>query len=283
MYEHLNPEEYCQNKVANSSSSFYYSFLPLPKDKRNAIFSVYAFCREVDDIVDESQDTQLAMHKLNWWRQEIRRVFNKQPMHAVSKALLITIEEYKLKKEWFDTILDGMEQDLSQNRYLDFIGLEQYCWKVAGVVGVISAHIFGFKDQQTLEYAKKLGLALQLINIIRDVGEDVRRGRIYLPINDLQNFNVTSQQLKNQQYSDNFTNLMAFEIQRAYDIYQDAIESLPKIDRLSQRPGLMMGSIYKCLLDKIIDSNYQVLHQRISLSPIKKIFIASKVWLLTKK
>ncbi len=279
----LTYQQYCQQKVANSSTSFYYSFLPLPKEKRLAIFSVYAFCREIDDIVDEPNDPQFALHRLNWWRQELRRVYNNQPTHPVGYALLETIKNYTLKKEWFDTIIDGMEQDLTQNRYIDFINLEQYCWRVAGVVGVISAHIFGFKNQKTIEYAKKLGLALQLINIIRDIGEDAGRGRIYLPINDLQSYNVTVKNIVNREYSDNFYKLMSFQAQRAYDIYQDAINNLPFEDRICQRAGLIMGAIYKRLLDEIIDTQYQVLHQKVSLSPLTKLLIAVKVWLFAAK
>jgi phytoene synthase len=279
----LTPNQYCQQKVANSSTSFYYSFLLLPKEKRQAIFSVYAFCREIDDLVDECDDPQLALHKLNWWRQELRRIYNNQSTHPVGHALLETIKQYNLKKEWFDTIIDGMEQDLSQNRYIDFINLEQYCWRVAGVVGVISAHIFGFKNPKTIEYAKKLGLSLQLINIIRDVGEDSRRGRVYVPINDLQTYNLSVQSISTNEYSDNFRKLMSFQAQRAYDIYQDAINTLPQEDRSNQRAGLIMGAIYKRLLDEIIDADYQVLHQRISLSPATKLWIASKVWFFSHK
>ena len=279
----LTPQQYCQQKVAASSTSFYYSFLLLPKEKRQAIFSVYAFCREIDDIVDNSNEPQSAFNKLNWWRQELRRIYNNQPTHPVSYALLETIKIYTLKKEWFDTIIDGMEQDLNQNRYIDFVNLEQYCWRVAGVVGVISAHIFGFKNHKTIEYAKKLGLSLQLINIIRDVGEDAARGRVYLPINDLQSCNITVQNILDKEYSDKFYKLMSYQSQRAYDFYQDAINALPAEDKMNQRAGLIMGAIYKRLLDEIIDTQYQVLDQRISLKPITKLWIAAKVWLFPFK
>ncbi len=279
----LTPEIYCQKKVANSATSFYYSFLFLPKQKRQAIFSVYAFCREIDDIVDEGQDYQLALRNLNWWRQELRRAYLGQATHMVGKALYTTIQHYPLKKEWFETIIDGMEQDLTQTTYADFTNLEQYCWRVAGVVGVISAHIFGFSNTQTIQYAKKMGLALQLINIIRDIAEDAQRGRVYVPLIELQTYQIHINELKyienNTSYNERFINLMEHQAQRACDIYQDAINTLPEEDKNQQKSGLIMGAIYRKLLDEIIESNYQVLHQRITLQPLHKLWIASKTWL----
>jgi 15-cis-phytoene synthase len=257
------------------------------------MFNVYAFCREIDDIVDENQDYQLALHNLNWWRQELRRAYLGQATHMVAKALHTSIQHYPLKKEWFETIIDGMEQDLTQTTYADFTNLEQYCWRVAGVVGVISAHVFGFKNTQTIQYAKKMGLALQLINIIRDIAEDAARGRTYLPLAELQTYQVQIHELnyistqksvnKNMQndaaYNERFIKLMAHQAQRACDIYQDAINTLPEEDKQAQKSGLIMGAIYRRLLDEIIESNYQVLHQRIQLQPLHKLWIASKTWL----
>jgi 15-cis-phytoene synthase len=283
MHQNITPEEYCRQKVYYSSSSFYYSFLTLDIDRRQAIFSVYAFCREVDDIVDECTDVQLAIHKLTWWRQEIRRMYNQSPTHNVTRALLVAVNKYNLEQIWFETILDGMEQDLVQSRYLDFTSLEQYCWRVAGVVGVISAHIFGFFHMQTLEYAKKLGLALQLINIIRDIKEDAARGRIYIPISDLQAHNISVKDILSGIDSAELKNLLMAQVQRAYDIYQNAISILPQEDRYLQRSGLVMGEIYKNILDEIIYQDYKVLEGKISISKMRKIFIAAKILLQNRK
>ena len=177
----MTPDEYCRQKAAQSGSSFYYSFLFLPPPKRNAITALYAFCREVDDVVDEVPDPGVARTKLAWWRQEIARAFDGTPQHPVAQALAPVVREFALPLDQFQTILDGMAMDLEQSRYLDFSALELYCHRVAGVVGLMSAEIFGYTDPKAKGYARDLGVAFQLTNICRDVGEDARRGRIYLP------------------------------------------------------------------------------------------------------
>ena len=186
----MSPEQYCQQKAAQSGSSFYYSFLFLPPERRQAITALYAFCREVDDVVDETSDAQVAHTTLDWWRKEVARMLASEPTHPVSKALQPHMQTFGLAGEHLLAVIDGMEMDLTQTRYLDFKALEKYCWHVASVVGLMSARIFGVSDERTLQYAEKLGLAFQLTNIIRDVGEDARRGRIYLPISELQQFGV---------------------------------------------------------------------------------------------
>ena len=171
-----------------------------------------------------------------------------------------------------------MEMDLDQSRYLDYPAMQRYCWHVASVVGILSASIFGVTNPRTLEYAEKLGLAFQLTNIIRDVGEDARKGRIYLPINELQQFGVTAADLLNARHSDKFEALMRFQVARAYKVYDEAMALLPKEDRRAQRPGLMMAAIYRTVLDEIERDNYQVLNQRISLTPIRKLWLAWKTY-----
>lgn len=275
----MSPDEYCQQKAAQSGSSFYYSFLFLPPERRRAITALYAFCREVDDTVDECTDVAVARNKLMWWRKEIGAMLNGQPSHPVTQALKPHVNTLGLEGKHLLAIIDGMEMDLDQTRYLDFAGLQRYCWHVAGVVGILSAQIFGFKNAQTLQYAEKLGLAFQLTNIIRDVGDDARKGRIYLPVNELQQFNVTAADILNSRYSENFTNLMRFQAERAQKLYDEAFALLPAEDRRTQRPGLMMAAIYRTLLDEIQRDGFHVLHQRISLTPIRKLWLAWKTYI----
>lgn len=274
----MTPDQYCQEKAAASGSSFYYSFLFLPLERRRAIMALYAFCREVDDVVDECQDLSLASTKLAWWRQEVERIADGQPQHPVGQALRAVRRNFNLPKEQLLEIIDGMEMDLLQARYLDFKGLSLYCYRVASVVGLLSAETFGYQDRVTLKYAHDLGMAFQLTNIIRDVGEDARRGRIYLPMDELKQFNVPAADILNSRYSDNFKALMRFQAERAERYYDQALAELPAVDKKSQRPGLIMAAIYRTLLDEIRHDDYQVLHQRIALTPVRKIWIAWKTW-----
>ena len=274
----MTPDEYCQQKAAASGSSFYYSFLFLPPERRRAITALYAFCREVDDVVDETADDNLARIKLAWWRNEIGQMFLGNPQHPVTRALAPCLAPFALTQVRLEEILDGMEMDLMQTRYLDFKGLERYCYLVAGVVGLCAAEIFGRTDERTLEYARNLGLGFQLTNIIRDVGEDARRGRVYLPVNELQRFNVPVADILHARYSENFSRLMDFQYQRARSYYQAAFAALPAADRRAQRTGLIMAAIYGALLEEIRRDNFQVLHQRISLTPIRKLWLAWKTW-----
>lgn len=278
----MSPNDYCQQKALQSGSSFYYSFLFLPVERRRAITALYAFCREVDDTVDECTDVEVARHKLVWWRSEIHAMLAGAPTHPVTQALSPYLTLYALPGKYLLAIIDGMEMDLDQTRYLDFAGLRRYCWHVAGVVGILSATIFGKTEKamspQTLEYAEKLGLAFQLTNIIRDVGEDARKGRVYLPVNDLQQFNVPVADILNARHSENFERLMHFQAQRAHALYDEALALLPAAERRAQRPGLMMAAIYRTLLREIERDGFHVLTQRIALTPIRKLWLAWKTY-----
>ncbi len=276
----MTPNEYCKEKAASSGSSFYYSFLFLPKANRQAITALYAFCREVDDIADDCKDISVARIKLAWWRTEIAHLYAGKPQHPVSKALAEAIERYHLDEELFLEIIDGMEMDLDQNRYADFKQLQLYCYRVASVVGLLSVQIFGFKDRKTLKYAHDLGMALQLTNIIRDVGEDARRNRIYLPLDELKKFGVTEAEILNSQSSDRTQALLEFQIERAETFYDRALLELPLEDRKTQRTGLMMAAIYRTLLREIkADNPIQVLNARISLPPLRKFWLACKTFI----
>jgi phytoene synthase len=274
----MSPEEYCQQKTVQSGSSFYYSFLFLPPERRRAITALYAFCREVDDTVDETSDQSVARIKLAWWRTEVSAMYTGTATHPVTQALQPHLAPYKLEEQHLQAIIDGMEMDLDQSRYLDYPGLRKYCWHVAGVVGILSASIFGVTNPQTLQYAEKLGLAFQLTNIIRDVGDDARKGRIYLPVNELQQFGVTAADILNFRHSEKFEALMKFQCERAHAVYDEAMALLPKEDRRAQRPGLMMAAIYRTVLDEIERDNFKVLNQRISLTPLRKLWLAWKTY-----
>jgi phytoene synthase len=274
----MSPDEYCQQKTVQSGSSFYYSFLFLPPERRRAITALYAFCREVDDTVDETSDGSVARIKLAWWRTEVAAMFKGTPTHPVTQALQPHLAPYNLQEQHLQAIIDGMEMDLDQSRYLDYPGLRKYCWHVAGVVGILSASIFGVTNPRTLEYAEKLGLAFQLTNIIRDVGDDARKGRIYLPVNELQQFNVTAADILNFRHNEKFEALMKFQADRAQAVYDEALALLPKEDRRAQRPGLMMAAIYRTVLDEIERDHFKVLNQRISLTPLRKLWLAWKTY-----
>ena len=275
----MNPHDYCQEKAAKSGSSFYYSFMFLPPERRQAITALYAFCREVDDVVDECHDLSLAQAKLAWWRQELGRVYSGTPTHPVGLALQDVVGRYGMAEEQLEEIIDGMAMDLQQTRYLDFKGLQLYCYRVASVVGLLAAGIFGYQERQTLKYAHDLGIAFQLTNIIRDVGEDARRGRIYLPVDELQRFDVPAKDILEARYTDNFRALMAFQAERAERFYDQALTQLPAIDRRAQRPGLIMAAIYRTLLAEIAADGFLVLDRRTSLTPLRKVWIAGKTWM----
>ena len=275
----MNPHDYCHDRAAKSGSSFYYSFMFLPPPRRQAITALYAFCREVDDVVDECRDLSLAQAKLQWWRQELGRVFAGTPTHPVGLALKEVVGPYGMAEEQLEEIIDGMAMDLQQSRYLDFKGLQLYCYRVASVVGLLAAGIFGYQDRQTLKYAHDLGLAFQLTNIIRDVGEDARRGRIYLPIDELQRFGVPAKDILDARYSDEFRALMAFQAERAERFYEQALAQLPAVDRKAQRPGLVMAAIYRTLLKEIAADGFQVLDRRTSLTPLRKVWLAGTTWM----
>ncbi len=274
----MTADEYCQQRAAASGSSFYYSFKFLEKPRRQAITAFYAFCREVDDVVDEIRDPLVARIKLAWWRSEIEALYEGHPSHPVTRALTTALKNFNLSREQLLEIIDGMEMDLDHTRYPDFKSLHLYCYRVASVVGLIAAEIFGYQDRHTLKYAHDLGLAFQLTNIIRDVGEDARRGRVYLPLDELEQFAVPLADILQAKYSDNFRCLMEFQIARAERMYEQALTLLPSCDRKSQRPGLMMTAIYRDLLDVIKSDGCHVLDRRISLTPRRKIWLAWRTW-----
>ena len=273
--------DYCRRKDAESHSSFLSGFRFLSVEKRNAITVLYAFCRELDDVVDGCTDPNVAQITLNWWRSDLEKVFNNEmPEHPVHQALKDIRASFDLPKNEFEALIDGMQMDLEQARYGSFDELKLYCHRVAGVVGRLIARILGFSNPQTLEYADKMGLALQLTNIIRDVGEDARQGRIYLPIEEMQKFDVPANVIMQCKPTDNFAKLMQFQVDRARETYREAMLLLPAADKKSQKVGLIMAAIYYALLNEIDrDGAQNVLTYKIAIPSPRKKRIALKTWL----
>lgn len=275
----MTPQQYCKQKATQSGSSFTVSFIFLPKDKREAMTALYAFCREVDDVVDECSDYNVAQIKLNWWKSEIANLYDNKPQHPVSKALQPVIAQFHLAQEHFLEIIDGMEMDIKFNRYEDFKQLQLYCYRVASVVGLLAAQIFGFKDRKTLKYAHDLGMAFQLTNIIRDVGEDARRGRIYLPLDELRKAKVSEEDILKSRETPEVKELIEFQIERAESFYDKALHELPAEDAKQQRAGLMMAAIYRTLLREIKDDGAEkVLNHKTSIPPVRKLVLALKTF-----
>jgi phytoene synthase len=275
----MTPLEYCKQKAAQSGSSFTVSFIFLPKTQRNAMTALYAFCREVDDVVDECTDYSVAQAKLNWWKSEVYNLYADTPQHPITKALQPFVQQFNLAQEHFLEIIDGMEMDLKFNRYEDFKQLQLYCYRVASVVGLLSASIFGFKNRKTLKYAHDLGMAFQLTNIIRDVGEDARRGRIYLPLDELRKAKVSEDDILQSRETPAVKELIEFQIERAESYYDKALHELPAEDAKQQRTGLMMAAIYRTLLREIkADSAEKVLNSRTSLPALRKFMLAARTY-----
>lgn len=280
----MDPHQYCQERAAASGSSFYYSFVFLPSDKRRAITAFYALCRELDDVVDECHERQVAVAKLDWWRGEIARFADGQPEHPTTRALADTEQGKAIAPALLLEIVDGMAMDLDHVRYADFPSLALYCYRVASVVGDVAATLFsgprGDMSPELRRYAHELGLAFQLTNIIRDVGEDARRGRIYLPQDELARFGVAESDLLQGRESAGFQALMQFQYERAVGHYNAALTALPVSARREQRPGRVMAAIYRTLLDEIRRAKFPVLRARVSLTPLRKLWLASSTWLM---
>ena len=270
----MTPDEYCEQRAGASGSSFYYSFLFLPAERRHAIIALYAFCREVDDTVDECSDPGVARTKLAWWQQEIVRMFDGRPEHPVTQALLPAIHTYSLDQTHFHEIIAGMEMDLDQVRYASFHELSVYCYRVASVVGLLSARIFGYHNPKTADFARDLGMAFQLTNIIRDVGEDARRNRIYLPLDELERFGISREDILAGKDTDGFTSFMVFQAERADRYYRQAMDNLHEGDRLPQLPSIIMAEIYRANLDEIRADGFRTLKQKTVLPPLRKLWIA---------
>jgi phytoene synthase len=269
--------ERCAQITRRSRSSFYYAFILLPPERRRALHAVYAFCRFIDDIADDEAIREPAL-LLRRWREELDRVYAGVPTRALSRALADSARRFTIPRDLFVEIIAGVEMDLSRKRYQTFEELRPYCYRVASALGLICIEIFGYRNPSAKLYAENLGLALQLTNIIRDVGEDAARGRIYLPLEDLARFNVSEDEILGGVYSSNFVSLMDFEAKRAQELYAKAQSALAPEDRATLLTAEAMRLIYAALLERIMKSNYRVLDRRHSLSAPHKLYLVGRAW-----
>ncbi len=262
-----------------SRSSFYYAFNLLPTAKRDAMNTVYAFCRQTDDIVDEGSDPdEIKYLRLHKWRIELEQSLQGSSEYNLLNKLGKTIKQFNIPVEPVFDLLKGMEMDLQNKRYLSFEDLKVYCYRVASTVGLMCIEIFGYKHPSAKDFAVNLGLALQMTNILRDVKKDASRGRIYLPQEDLERFNYTEEELSNHVYNDNFIALMEFEAQRAKDYFDKATRSLNLDDKASMFAARAMQHIYYRMLEKIIDARYNVFQNNIRVNKFEKVGISIGVW-----
>lgn len=284
--ERHDASTYCRNITKQHAKNFYYAFMFLPPQKRQAIYAVYAFCRYSDDIADEEHAETTPQALLAEWRQELDRCYDGKPMHIITQALQPVITAYDIPKHYFDELIDGVAMDLTIQRYDTFADLEKYCYRVASVIGLVCIEIFGYAHPGVRDYAYNIGIALQLTNIMRDVKEDAERGRIYLPGEDLQSFKYSEASLLNHQYTPEFAELMAFQAQRALDYYSKAQAALKPGDKAGLVAPEIMAAIYRATLRKISRQHFNVFKGRASLPTIQKIAIAlyvfAKIWLRTR-
>lgn len=274
----MTPQAYCAEKVASAGSNLTAAFRLLERPRRLAMEAVYAFCREVDDVADECQDQAVAQQKLAWWHQELDRAFAGTAAHPVGKALEPVIEPFDLPKSDFEAVLHGMARDLHPMEIKDFGMLDGYCDQVAGAVGRLSARVFGPCNQDCLSYATELGIALQYTNIIRDVGEDARRGRVYLPTSLLEKHRLQTNQILALEDSPALRKALAEMAERAHARYESALRLLPPSCRKAQRPGLIMAATYRDLLHAIEELDFAVMHQRVTLGWFRKRLLVLLTW-----
>jgi 15-cis-phytoene synthase len=270
--------DYCSRLTRKSRSNFYYSFLFLAKDKRQAMYAVYAFCRSVDDIADGQASGAEKRGRLDEWRCELDRCYEGKAGHPISVRLAQSMRRFPIPKELFEELIAGVEMDLTQHRYPTFHDLYEYCYRVAGVVGLMCIEIFGYRNPKAKDYAINLGVALQLTNIMRDVRVDAERGRIYLPQEELARFGYTEEELLRGAYTPTFVELMRFSAARARRYFQNARELLAAEDRRSLVAAEIMGAIYYRLLEAIEASGYRVFDRTITLPTTHKLWIALSVW-----
>lgn len=279
----MNPSQYCEEKTRGSGSSFYYAFLFLEEDKKRAMMALYAFCREVDDVADEISEEEVAIQKIHFWREELHRAFNGQPQHPVGRELQWAKKHFSFDEELFIEILDGMLMDISGKPILKASDLSLYCYRVAGVVGLLSIEIFGYRSRKARDFATSLGEALQLTNILRDLKQDMAIGRIYLPQEDRIRFKVADQDFKDGNMSEGMAALLQHYGEKAESAYRSALEQLPEEDRESLRPSLLMASIYYAQLKRLKDHNFDSWRHSAQISPLQKIWISWRTWRYEKK
>jgi len=262
-----------------SKSSFYYAFNLLPAEQRDAMNTVYAFCRETDDIVDEGIfNDDLKFENLRKWRIELEKSLNGHSEYPLINKLSKTIQKFNIPLEPFFDLIKGMEMDLQKNRYLTFSDLQNYCYNVASTVGLMCIEIFGYKHPSARDFAVNLGIALQLTNILRDVKKDAEKGRIYLPKEDLDKFNYKESDIFNSIYNENFQSMMKYQVERATDYFNAATDCLNPEDKKAMFAARAMQHIYYRMLKKIVSADYDVYNNKIKISTAKKVGISLGVW-----
>jgi 15-cis-phytoene synthase len=268
--------DHCEAVTRRASSNFYWGFRLLPHDRRRALCAVYAFCRSADDIADEPGATKDPRRVLARWREELGAVYGGRPRHPIALALADTIERFAIPREHFDAVISGVEMDLERDRYETWEGdLEQYCYRVAGAVGLVCIEIFGYRNPSARQYAIELGLAFQLTNILRDVLEDGARGRLYLPLDDLRQFDCSEDEVLAGRYTPQLAALLAFECGRARAYYLRAAGALAAEDRSSLATAEAMRRIYERLLDRIEARRFDVFGPRVALKSYEKVALAA--------
>ncbi len=278
-------QQYCTALTKRSGSNFYYSFLFLPRRRREAMYTVYAFCREVDGAVDDPPPGSNPHEQIRRWRAELEAAYHGQPTSPVTISLAAHARALGLPQEYFDDLLRGVEMDLTTSRYATFEDLSLYCYRVAAVVGLICLKVFGTESPLARDYAVNLGMAFQLTNILRDLGSDAERGRIYLPQEDLVRFGYPEEALLKRTYSPRFVELMQFQCARARRFYAQAqaiAAQLPVADRRALVAAEIMRGVYARILRRIEESGYRVFGTRIGLAPSRRLAIAAGIWLRSR-
>src|SRR5262245_61134375 len=278
-------QAYCTALTKKSGSNFYYSFLFLPRKRRAAMYTVYAFCKEVDNAVDEPPVGSNPHEELRRWQTEIEAAYRGTPNFPVTVSLASHVKQLSIPQAYFDELIKGVEMDLTASRYQSFQDLSLYCYRVASVVGLICLHIFGPTSARAQDYAVALGMAFQLTNILRDIGADAAQGRIYLPQEDLQKFGCTEQAILQRQEIAEVRTLIRFESTRAHEYYakaQAAFEGLPACDQKALTVAEIMRAVYFRLLKQIEDPKHQIFGPRARLTTGRRLAMALGVWLRSR-
>lgn len=274
----MTPAQYCEDKTRGAGSSFFYAFMFLPAEQRRAMMALYAFCREVDDIADGVHDADTAMRKLHYWRQEVACSFQGNAQHPVARELQWAARRFGFQAEMFEEIMDGMAMDIAGQPINKAADLALYCYRVAGIVGLLSIEVFGYHNRRTRNFATTLGEALQLTNILRDLKEDAARGRIYIPLEERARFGVSDEDFKQGRMHDALASLLAHYGNATEQRYQEALRLLPDEDRTALRPSLVMGAIYYAHFQRLQAVHFDVWRQQVRLSPLQKMWIAWRAW-----
>jgi 15-cis-phytoene synthase len=275
----MSPDEYCRNKLASVASSAHYSLLFAPIEPRRAATALYALRRELDEAVEQASDPAVAHAALAWWAQEIQRLFEGAPQHPVTRALQPHVAVYGLSPAPFELLLQARHRQLELPRFEDFDALAQHCYLLAGSFGEMAATVFGAVEPPTRAHARELALAVQMIRMARDAGRHARRGRIVFPLQELRRFDVNPEDLSSARYVEGFEPLMQLQASRARAALRSAASQLPAHERGAQAPGIILGALYEALLDELEHSGFRVLHQRIALTPVRKLLIAWRTWM----